>query len=856
MKMSKKKTAISFIILMLFITTLIIYTSYVMKHNKKLEIYGELFFEDDFNKYYLKTIPDSALSHINKLNLNKTDLEKILLPRYWSICWNKYPPIALASNTKHSFTIKTPASPLGKFALIGLGIKVLNYDYHFELNLSNVSNIKNAIVEFGINNSGNIHSGRHLLQTIKMRPNMKNKIYTLDIKAESEYQYINPIITVQGDVKFNCFRVYRKVVPEITIVTGEIIDRSKLPDPKESDYPNCRYTAHFKGNSIIVGDQCKKELSLIMEGFKDYHVLDSNSLQVGDKVRCVIIPYENLSDKEKVTQQVDDLALFNLDNYYVKSVVKIKNFKNTNNCYSGLTFLDSLSSYTSIFERHINPPIAKELAVCQKKAIANDLKKMDVLLSDFKLKKDELNQQFDAAWKKNKAKDPHGYNRVYQKKKDYVWRNINGSFWSLPVNYTFIKDIQYLPKEKLAALRSLKKVLENNGVQLIVSFVPDLFDISARVMNPEFRKVPDFQTAIIVKQLSEIGIEAIYASDEMIQNYSKYPWTFFYPRNGHPSDNCQDVMATLVAKRLGRYHLPKNLDFKKLSFIQSSHIYKKYKRYFFPEDCDIGKNKANTSYNCLSVSYAGKRNLIDENSEILILGNSYIRTPMTNLYPSFPSVLASKILYKPYYYMILGNGPMIAIIQNIFAKPEKYLKGRKVVVLQMGIKHALTSLYWNDLQVMDNYQKIVVGKKNIVIFDKPNKDIQYFNQKKDFEKKLKEFFPFQIGDEERDLKNWKKFPNKREFICKTTAVTNIATIKLENIDFLKQVICIIPTIIYNNNAVLTVNGHHENIPLYYMTLRWQNIVYQLPAGTTTLHITAKPDKKNTFFAIRNIMIYQ
>jgi len=154
-----------------------------------------------------------------------------------------------------------------------------------------------------------------------------------------------------------------------------------------------------------------------------------------------------------------------------------------------------------------------------------------------------------------------------------VWRNVDNSFWCLPVKYAFVRKYPELSKQHLDALLGLKKFFELNGVQFIISVVPFYYDMAARVMNPEFRNVPDYQTALLVQQLLSAGIETIYASDEIIKNYNRYEWAYFYPANGHPSDAAQSVLAECIASRLERYHFPKQYRFDLFTFKKHAHVY-------------------------------------------------------------------------------------------------------------------------------------------------------------------------------------------------------------------------------------------------------------------------------------------
>lgn len=792
----------------------------------------DLYFEDSFTQFFPSKIYPAAIPHLDKLKLDKTALEKQSIPKDWIVDWGVYPLDGSISCDGKKFRID---SPVGFLRMYGPLQNTLNANYRLEFDISNIPTKKNpaATVKLGIHDYGLIQPGLRVLKEFKVTsPQIQS--YAVDLDIMDQYYSFLPMIAVKGSIQIHKLRIYRKKMDGISVVEGEIVERSPLPPPEKSDYPDCRFTVRFKGNSIVAGTSCRRELSLVIDGFKKHRLLNTDKIKPGTKVCCTIIPFEKLPVEKKNTQQSDSLSLFDLDNYYAISVGAINAYKDSSSySTSGIYFLDGIQTYTSIFERHINPKIPDRLIAIQKKAIADNLEKMNAMLSGFEQKKTELNQQFKKAWEQEKAKDRKGYNRVGR----FVWRNMNNSFWTLPENYTLIGKLNYIPQEKLDALKSLQKVLESNGVQLILSPVPGVNEIAARVINPEFRNVPDFQTALFVKQLSEAGIEAIYASDEIIANYSKFPWAFFFLDNYHPSDTCQDVMTSLMAERLERYHLPKTLDAAKFSFVQEPHCYGEDKTYLFPENCDIGPHRAGTSYTNRCVLYDGKKIQSDENSSVLVFGNSYIQTPMNTSF-SYPTVLSSKILYGVKSYMIGGTGPMTTIVQNLFIQPEAFLANKKVVILQFGISYFLLPLKWNNLAVMDRCQTLMVGKNQLATFRVPGQMVSYADRNKNV------------------VCIWKELPEKHEFICPPSGMVSITNIQPEQIDPAKKVICVIPAATFPYSSVsLTVNGLEESIPDASAMIRWQNVIFELPAGTKSLQISAR-GAANVIFAIRNIMIYQ
>lgn len=820
----------------------------------------KLIFASNFQSPVNKKIYASSLPSLEKKGFVPKDLEKLPIPKDISMDWNAFPADGAFECREDGFW----ASTASKMIFYGPRLNVFGKNIRMELTLKNVNNGL-SVVDFGVYEHGFSHPGPHSLAKLDLT-NQKTQKISFDLSANAQFSDVIPRIVIQGKVLFQKLEVYTRYDPLLylkfsfrgfstskiiqndnlyalgaiaTVVEGEITERSMLPSPKQSDYPDCRFSVHFQGNSILAGPACKEELALVLEGFKNYRLLDSANLKAGDKVCCAILPFEDLPDEQKTTQLADDLNLFTLDNYYVLSMCKIPQYRDEK-MYpsSGITFADANENYVSIFERHINPPIPQELVKAQQSQIAADLAKMNKFLENWQDEKDELNKKFAAVWEMEKAKDAPGYNRIDNK---YVWRNIDNSFWSLPIYYRLIGDIQRISNDKLAAMIGLKDALEANGCQLIVSLVPDLYVIAARVINSDFRAIPDYQTATIVKQLSEAGIESIYASDEIIKNYNRFSYAFFFPANGHPSDTTQDVLSDLIALRLQRYNFPKTLDADELGMEQHRHVYGEEKNYCWPKNCDIGTNTPGSSYKNNCVMYKGKILKDDPQSPVLILGNSFIQTPMESP-DSLCTLLGKKMAMGIANYRLGGNAPMITIVQNIFSTPQIFLRDRKVIVLQVGTSYFLTTPRWNNLALMDRSQLLLRGKKLISTI---NIDCQNLVESARSSKNNKY------------LKLWDKLEGKHEFCCMKSGENQIiAKLDLSFCESDKDIVCVIPSAVFINDTVdLSIADDLQPIPSYYSTLRWQNVYFRIPAGTKSIELKAQGSKA-ALFAIKNIMIYQ
>ena len=627
----------------------------------------------------------------------------------------------------------------------------------------------------------------------------------------------------------------------ITRVEGTIEERSILPDPGESDYPNCRFTAHFIGNTILSGQACPKEVNLIIEGFADYATLRNNDLKEGDRVVCTLIPFDKLPEDDQSTQQADDLELYLLDSYYALDIKVINSFSDSGFIpSSGILFSDGNDDYLSIFKRHINPSISERIQIAQNTSIQNDLDKMNSLLKGFdEAKIQEISKSFEEAWRIEQEKDAPGHNRIG----DYVWRNVDNSFWTLPLKYTFLKKPEELSKTTLDCFSALKSALEANGVQLIVSFVPNFNVISSRVINKQFKDIPDLQTATFVKQLSEIGVEAIYASDSIIRNYNKYPFAFFFPSNPHPSDTTQDILSDLLAERLKRYGISRSLDSKLFSETQSPHIYTDDEAYLFPKNCDIGNNTEGQSYTCRRILYNHENISKSKESPVIVIGNSHMQTPLLSP-DSLPALLSYKICSLVDWYRIVRFGPFSDIMIRLLTDHDFFLKNKKVLIMQVGTDHLL-----------------VVNQKETML------DIAQIDSERAVLNKKKMKTHFKVSSNVKDSMItdeglWGSLAGIDKAILSIDKSGELEfKFDLEHLSSIRNtepIICFIPHMCSSNTSCkMSVNDQQKIMrsPNSAENAKFFNLAFELPAGTKEITIKVN-GKEGSLFAIKDIQIWQ
>lgn len=609
---------------------------------------------------------------------------------------------------------------------------------------------------------------------------------------------------------------------KMTIVEGTLEKRSELPDPANSDYPDCRFTAQFTGEAILEGSQCPKDIQLIVDGFQNYKILESNSIKEGDRLQLTLLPFDELNNEQQSIQQADDLYLFDLERYYVCGIKSISTFTDIFDKYPNPIPFSGKNQYVSVFEREINPPLSNELKEIQKECIERDLKKINgILLPYTERVKQETNQKFQTAWEKDKAKDPPGYNRI----NGMVWRNIDNSYWGLPESHVLIPKYYPIYKYNLDAFVALRDYLESQGVQLIISLVPDLYDISARVINKDFKNTPDFLTALTVKELLENGIEAIYSSQDIITNYNRYEYAFFYPDNIHASDTTQDVSCDIISERLKRFEIGKNMDESLFVLGNGVNFYK----YSWPSNCDIGEHEEGKVINNISVTYDGKKIQRDENSPILVIGNSMIQLPMSSP-ESFPSVLSAKTSHSIDWYRVNSVGPFTTVIQSIFNNPTKYLKNKKVVIFHIDTRTIHNRQKYTNIREIDK-QMLLLSEKTLSNSFKTNNNF------------------FSSPEGYNNLKNalFVNIPDNGSYLLLETE---------EQPDNQEKVVVIPVCAKAGINATITVNDTTVDIPQSHLyNNNWSKIIIPISSNVSNIKITVS-GKPNDIIAVGEIQIYK
>ena len=736
-------------------------------------------------------------------------------------------------------------SDQGLLRLICKRFDGMRSSFIFEFSIKNDGD-SDCEISFGIHNSGLVKSGYIVLASDKISAG-EIKQFEAELSVFDQLTSIAPTLAVRGSAILENFNVYQKFHDDITIVEGEIIERSTLPAPKDTDYPDCRYTAHFVGNAIISGLSCNKELSLSIDGFHNKSILNTNSLKVGDKIKCAIVPIDSVPDNLASIQEADELSLFTLDSYLATTIQKISSYSDTTYLpVSSTHFKSDAFVFKSVFEEKVNPPIADNLILSQKERIRKDLEAANEMLQTYESAQETTEPEFQEAWAKEKERFPDGYNTIKSGSSIVqYWRNINHSFWCLPPQYTLVPEsLPVLSEDKLEALVAFKDFLEANGIQLIISLVPDRYEIASRVINSDFSDVPVYQLLSYVKQLSEAGIECPYYPPAILKHYDLFPFGYSFPNDGHCNSSVQYSIAEVLADRLAPFNFTQNLESSKFAHVQAPTFYDASNHaHKYPTNCDIEGNEAGTCYTSDEIHYDGRVLTKDSSSEIYIVGNSFMQTPMGTSQNSLPAFLSERMLCTTDDYRVDQKGPMTTIIQRFFDNPSHFLKGKKVLVMQVASGYfGDNSFTWNNIRTMDNHRMLLNGKQLVSTLSIKGE-----------------------GNYSKEISNsdvqaaWERFDGKHEIIINSDEKRVILRANINELDKTKPFVCIVSTVrsSFFSFPDLIVNGISHPVPAgaYPTMLNWQEIFFSIPSGSSEVVIEIS-GKKGTIVGFNQIQIYQ
>ncbi len=105
-------------------------------------------------------------------------------------------------------------------------------------------------------------------------------------------------------------------------LTGTVLERSSIPDPKSTPYEDALYSAQIKVGTVEAGKFGETEPLLYLWAFKKRTLQPTANLEAGKTYRFTLVPWSSKTELHTLTKQ-DDLTVFT-DPWFVEKMEEVK----------------------------------------------------------------------------------------------------------------------------------------------------------------------------------------------------------------------------------------------------------------------------------------------------------------------------------------------------------------------------------------------------------------------------------------------------------------------------------------------------------------------------------------------------
>ena len=488
------------------------------------------------------------------------------------------------------------------------------------------------------------------------------------------------------------------------VVIGKILEASEIPEPAKSSYPDCLYTLKVKVLSLEKWLSVPREFILIAPAFFDRRKAPEAVWKPGDMLRFSMIRFQDETEKVRQIQQSDTLDDFTSERYSLTYMVKPEKVKILRSGDLGDSLCTEQRKYVSGYDRPQNPPLSEAEKTARAARIAAEQDRMRKILSGLTpAAVSELNRKYDEAWKENRKQYPKAKNEIF-------WCRKGNSYYALGPLYPFCNVTADLSRT-IQSIKDLSDYLKVHGICMIAVVCPHYYDISARVMNPEFKSVPDYNAAYVVDLLLKNDVEALYFSDEILAQASEHGLLFMYPFDVHPASGVQQI----AARKIVRYLKKAFPEVCKPTY-RPEMFSQKQTPYPLPEEKDLAgvdpgflKGWYSPERPVYYTEYLlnGKTIKPVPDSPLLLYSNSFLNTPgMDYLLRTLTYEMGTgwRRMWRPI------KHPLTSMLLDLLNYPEKYLKGCKVCIYYVGVRHIYDQNVWN-IRELDRLNRMNAGEK-------------------------------------------------------------------------------------------------------------------------------------------------
>ena len=511
---------------------------------------------------------------------------------------------------------------------------------------------------------------------------------------DPRYETLNVGIQIRGYLEIGNIEIYQGKdvrAPKIGILTAKVEEVSEIPDAKTSPYPDCLYTLKMKTLNLEKLIPVSKEFILIAPAFKNRKKRAETQWKPGDMIHLSMIPFHDAPENIRKIQQSDTLDDFTSERYALINSIRPMRVKQLKTATMPESAFGEAKTYVSGYDKPQNPELTRQELTARRKRISAESRRIRKIMSQMPRDVNELNRNYDRIWQKNQKKYYPFQSQIF------LSRQGKACFALGPIQFVRTKDIA----KAVHAVKELSDYLLGHGILPVLVICPHYYDISARVMNPEFGLMPDFNSAQITERLLEEGVETLYFSDEILKHAKDHELLYQYPLDGHPAWGTQ----LTAAKAIGNY-LKKNFpeickpSYRPEMFTETRARYSGFQDFDAESKTGQGANEQKTS--AVKPMYypvyllKGKPIKPDPKAELMLYGNSFLMSPQPNYLLSLLSHelgCGFREIYRPL------SHPLTTVLLDLLEHPELFLKGCKVCVLYLPAWSFYSNDCWNIREI-------------------------------------------------------------------------------------------------------------------------------------------------------------
>jgi SGNH hydrolase-like domain, acetyltransferase AlgX len=345
------------------------------------------------------------------------------------------------------------------------------------------------------------------------------------------------------------------------VVLGQLVHRSRVPDPQMADYPDCMIVCEFRLVENQSTVRLPEHVLVALPGFLHRQLQPAAGFELGQVCRLELPAKPGGSSHLKTKYLADDIGNLNLPLYFTTRVTADSRTASVFPARPPGYFLEGTDAASLPAQpSSVQYPVSERAARDRAEVMRLDRESTEQLLAakggDWAAWHDSLQPFFDDLEAKSKA------NAGSLRRGRYLFQALrSGRYQRLVDDPT---------KGPIRMLSALNQQLRGRGIDLILVPFPFKEEVHAHYFS-ELAPKDGWYAPWRQKFLHALrgrDIEVIDVLPHFQQNAAGHPYVYYDATDRHPADGGLRIAAELIAQRLKRYELTTRTDHPAIVFQQ------------------------------------------------------------------------------------------------------------------------------------------------------------------------------------------------------------------------------------------------------------------------------------------------